>query len=76
MTKKDFPRFSEAKIQFEVTQPQMKLILCAVSSFHKLLDTETCKEQLKSLLDDAERNYGFKFIKPYLQDHEALKLDT
>ena len=75
MTKKDFPRFSDAKIQFEVSQPQMKLILCAVSAFHELLDTKSCIEQLKSFLDDAERHYGFKFKKDYLQEHEAFKSD-
>lgn len=72
---KEFPRFSEAKISFEVTQPQMKLILCAVRAFREQLDNETFINQLKPVLDDAERSYGFKFIKPYLKDHAAFKLD-
>lgn len=72
---KEFPRFSEAKISFEVTQPQMKLILCAVRAFREQLDNDTFINQLKPVLDDAERNYGFKFIKSYLQDHDAFKLD-
>jgi hypothetical protein len=50
-------------------------MLCAVRAFRSLLDTETYKEQLKSVIDDAERNYGFKFTKQYLQDHTAFKLE-
>jgi hypothetical protein len=72
---KEFPKFSESKIQFEVTQPQMKLLLCAARAFREQLDADGQGEQLKSILDDAERSYGFKFIKPYQLEPETFKTD-
>lgn len=76
MSKKDFPRFSEATIKFGVTQPQMKLILASISYFHKVIDGDTSPEVIKSFLAYTEAHYGFKLTPEYQTSPDKLILDT
>lgn len=73
--KKEILRFSEAKIQATVTQPQLKLILSVLSQFRAALDTEAPEPLIESVLSHANIHYGFKIDGDYLNNQEKLKLD-
>lgn len=70
---KTFPRFSDAVILHELTQPQAKLVLVALNALAQQLDTEASTEYLKSLLVHCQDSYAFKFTSDYIHNPKNLE---
>lgn len=80
MSKKEFPRFSEAKIQFELTQPQMKLLMASVSFLIDSIETEASidfknvSQLVKSIQQHAMKSYRFSLPIDCQDQPEQLNL--
>lgn len=79
MTKKDFPRFSDAKIQFEVSQPQMKLLIASIGFLSELslsnvqLDGERFSQKASGTFKGDNYEWaGITFIGEHLKDPQNL----
>ena len=75
---KPFPRFSDAKFKFEISQPQMKLLLVCVSAFNEQVETLTSENELnaskcvKSINQHANKYYGYSLPDEYIENPKKL----
>lgn len=76
---KKFPRFADAVVLHELTQPQAKLVLVALNALSRQLDTDSLLDQSKSVIAHSENAYCFSFhpeqrINPKLLEPQVHQL--
>jgi hypothetical protein len=79
MEQKTFPRFSEAKIQFELSQPQMKLLIASIGFLSNLslsnvqMDGKKHSQSASGTFKGDNYNWaGISFVDEHLKDPQKL----
>lgn len=70
---KQLPKFSTSVIQLELKQTEYELLFIALKSFEHLERSGTPDDNFKSLMLDAQRDYGFVLGSEVTSDVEILK---